>query len=63
MVKRKGISSLINLVGIITLYAAIQIVLMLLGNNARAISQLLIQVCYSIIMACSLNPPAVIWAS
>ena len=55
MVKRKGISSLINLVGIIALYAAIQIVLMLLGNNARAISQLLIQVCYSVIMACSLN--------
>ena len=55
MIKRKGISSVINTTGIIVLFCAIQLTLVLLGNGARSISQLLIQVCYSIIMACSLN--------
>lgn len=55
MIKRKGLSSLINLIGVAVVFFFIQFVLMNAGNNVRSISQLLIQACYSIIMAASLN--------
>lgn len=51
MVKRKGLSSLINLIGICVLYA----VLYFVSTTSRSINDLLIQIGYSIIMAASLN--------
>ena len=51
MVKRKGLSSLINLVCVVALY----FVLSALGASSRSIDGLLIQVGYSVIMAASLN--------
>ena len=37
MIKRKGVSSIINLIGVAVLYGVIQLVLALLGNHARSI--------------------------
>lgn len=51
MVKRKGLSSLINLIGIIALY----VLLYFVSTTSRSMNDLLIQIGYSIIMAASLN--------
>lgn len=51
MVKRKGLSSLINLVGISVLY----VLLYFMSTTSRSMNDLLIQIGYSIIMAASLN--------
>lgn len=51
MVKRKGLSSLINLMGISALY----VLLYFVSTTSRSMNDLLIQIGYSIIMAASLN--------
>ena len=51
MVKRKGLSSLVNLVCIIVLFFVLQAV----SKTSRSMNDLLIQIGYSIIMATSLN--------
>lgn len=51
MVKRKGLSSLINLIAIVVLFFILQAV----SKTSRSMNDLLIQIGYSIIMATSLN--------
>ena len=51
MIKRKGLSSLINVIAVCILFAALSVV----GSTSRSINDLLIQIGYSVIMAASLN--------